>query len=87
MFHLSYADIDKAIANFVSSDIPYALFTTHRGIIRNLDNPTGGWRYLDLTRPPFAFPEPELMLRDYVFGDLPRYVALWSREQIQAARA
>lgn len=79
LFHLSYADIAKAVDNFRRSNISYALMTTHRGVIRNVDNPTGGWRYLDLTRGPFNFPEPELMLKDYLPGDLPRYVGLWSR--------
>jgi hypothetical protein len=83
LFHLSYADIDKAIANFLRSDIPYALLTTHRGIIRNRDNPTGGWRYLDLTKPPFNFPEPELLLKDYLPGELPRYVGLWHRDRLK----
>lgn len=82
LFHLAYADIGKAVENFKRSTIPYALITTHRGLIRNVDNPTGGWRYLDLTRPPFSFPEPDLMLKDYEPGDLPRYVGLWKRESL-----
>jgi hypothetical protein len=82
LFHLSYADIGRAVANFRRSNIPYALITTHRGIIRNQDIPTGGWRYLDLTRPPFNFPKPEMMLKDYLPGHLPRFVGLWSRSSL-----
>lgn len=82
LFHLSYDDIRKALANFRRSSVSFALLTTHRGLIRNVDNPTGGWRYLDLTRAPFNFPEPELMLRDHLPGDLPRFVGLWRREQL-----
>jgi hypothetical protein len=81
-FHLSYAAIGQALSNFKRSAVPYVLLTTHRGTIRNVDNPTGGFRFLDLTRPPFNFPEPEVMLRDYSVGELPRFLGLWRREQL-----
>lgn len=82
LFHLSFEDIARAIRNFRKSEIAYALITTHQGIIRNVDNPTGGWRYLDLTRWPFNFPQPELVLKDSVAGQLPRVVGLWKRESL-----
>lgn len=85
LFHLSYRDIALAFRNFVSSEIPYALITNHAGVIRNVDIDSGGWRYLDLRRPPFHLPPPQLKLTDYRFGDLPRYVGLWSRRQIEQA--
>lgn len=85
LFHLSYRDVDLALRNFVRSEIPYALITNHRGLIRNMDIETGGWRYIDLRRAPFNLPAPETMLDDYNPGDLPRYVGLWTREQIQQA--
>lgn len=85
LFHLSYADIDLALRNFARSDIRYALITNHRGLIRNVDIETGGWRYIDLRSAPFNLPAPEAVLDDYSFGDLPRYVGLWSREQIKVA--
>ena len=83
LFHLSYRDVDLALRNFVKSDIPYALITNHRGLIRNVDIETGGWRYIDLRRAPFNLPAPQAMLEDYAAGDLPRYVGLWTREQIE----
>ena len=85
LFHLSYRDVDLALRNFVRSDIPYALITNHRGLIRNVDIETGGWRYIDLRRAPFNLPAPETMLDDYNAGDLPRYVGLWTRQQIEQA--
>lgn len=83
LFHLSYREIDLALRNFLRSEIPYALITNHRGLIRNVDIESGGWRYLDLRRRPFELPPPEAMLPDYRFGDLPRFVGLWSRQQIE----
>ena len=83
LFHLSYRDVDLALRNFAKSEIPYALITNHRGLIRNVDIETGGWRYIDLRRTPFNLPAPEAMLDDYAPGDLPRYVGLWTREQVR----
>ena len=83
LFHRSYRDVGLALRNFARSDIPYALITNHRGLIRNVDIETGGWRYIDLRRAPFNLPPPEAMLDDYAAGDLPRYVGLWTREQIE----
>ena len=85
LFHLSYRDIERAFRNFVKSEIPYALLTTHAGLIRNVDVESGGWRYIDLRRPPFSLPKPRKRLADYEFGDLPRFVGLWSRDQIEGA--
>lgn len=82
LFHLSYADIRSALRNFAESDIPYALITSHQGIVRNLDIESGGWRYLNLTRAPFNFPAPEVVLKDYRPGDLPQIVGMWSRKTI-----
>jgi len=83
LFHLSYRDVDLALRNFAKSNIPFALITNHRGLIRNMDIETGGWRYIDLRRAPFNLPAPEAMLDDCAAGDLPRYVGLWTREQIE----
>jgi hypothetical protein len=85
LFHLSYRDIELALRNFARSDIPHALITSHSGLIRNVDVESGGWRYLDLRRPPFNLPGPRQLLPDYQFGDLPRFVGLWSRDQIEQA--
>ena len=87
LFHLSYQDIELALRNFLDSRIPYALITNHCGLIRNVDVASGGWRYLNLRRRPFAFPAPERALSDYGLGDQPRVVGLWSRAQIGEAMA
>lgn len=90
LFHLPLADIRKALENFACSVIPYALITTHRTRLahRNLDIPVGGWRYLDLTAKPLTLPPAIKYLRDYQRGrDFPRFVGLWTREQIRDALA
>jgi hypothetical protein len=88
LFHLPLADVKRSLINFIRSDIPYALLTTHRSRLlhRNLDIPVGGWRYLDLEQPPFSLPRPKAYLRDFRFGrDFPRFVGLWTRQQVSEA--
>lgn len=88
LFHLPFADIRQALQNFLHSTIPYALFTTHRArfLHRNLDVTVGGFRFLDLERPPFNFPPAIRYLVDYRKGvDFPRFVALWPKEAIAQA--
>lgn len=88
LFHLSFEDIRRALRNFTRSNIPFALLTTHRArlIHRNLDISTGGFRFLDLERPPFNLPKPVQYLPDYRKGsDFPRYMGLWRIEAIREA--
>lgn len=90
LFHLPFADITAALRNFVSSEIPYALLTTHRArwLHRNLDLNGVGFRFLDLEYAPFHFPPALAYMPDYRFGpDFPKHVGLWSRDMIQAALA
>lgn len=84
LFHLSEMDIFAALTNFCASQIKYALITTHKArALRNRDIVTGGFRFLDLERPPYLLPTPLRYLQDYQPGrDFPRYVGVWSREQI-----
>lgn len=87
LFHLPFADIRAALANFAASTVPFALITTHRALIhRNLDVSAGGFRYLDLERAPVSLPPADRYLKDYRLGrDFPRYVGLWRREVIAQA--
>ncbi len=90
LFHLPFADIQRALENFTRSMIPYALLTTHRAhfVHRNLDVGIGGFRYLDLERPPVSLPRPEVRIADFQAGrDFPRYTGLWQRAEIAAAAA
>lgn len=88
LFHLPLLEIRRAFENFISSNIPYALLTTHKSRLchRNLDVTVGGFRYLDLEAAPIGLPKAEVYLPDYRWGkDFPRYVGLWSRDAITDA--
>ena len=88
LFHLPFKNIRMALSNFVASEIPFALLTTHRARLmhRNLDLSGIGFRFLDLERTPISLPRPLTYLPDYRRGiEFPRYVGLWSRAMIHAA--
>lgn len=87
LFHLSFADGLAALRNFAGSQVPFALITTNTALmLRNLDIATGGHRHIDLERAPYNLPMPLQRMKDYPIGvEFPRYVALWSREQIAGA--
>lgn len=83
-FHLSFADIRRALDQAERSDIRFVALTTHRArMLRNLDIATGGFRLLDLERPPFNFPPAMRYLKDHASGEFPRFVGVWSMDSLR----
>jgi hypothetical protein len=62
LIHLSLADGAAAIANIRQSGARHLLATTHESVRENVDNPTGGFRPLNLRLPPFRFPPPTTLV-------------------------
>ena len=58
LVHLSFADAHVALANVARSGAKWMLTTSFPSAERNDDIAPGQWRPLNLTRPPFNFPEP-----------------------------
>jgi hypothetical protein len=58
--HLSNRDIMVALRNFCNSSVEFALISNHTNVKENIDIPTGHFRHVDLTLPPFSLPEPLL---------------------------
>lgn len=58
LVHFSFKDAFQALRNIKQSDIRYLLCTTYPTLVRNYDIVTGQWRRLNLSKAPFAFPEP-----------------------------
>ena len=85
-FHLSYADIARALQNFAAANIPLLLLTSHipppDGRYENHDIVTGDARPIDLRAEPFGFPEPVERFDDWVAPFSPREMGLWTREQV-----
>jgi hypothetical protein len=58
LVHFSFAHALETLRNFRRSGATYLMTTTFTGNRPNVDIPTGGWRTLNLTLPPFNFPPP-----------------------------
>lgn len=88
LFHLPHALVLKALRNFASSQVRFAMITSHinDGSIRNKDIASPGmFRLLDLRSKPYNFPPPIIEIKDYVDHFPPRNLCLWTREQVATA--
>ena len=88
LFHLSYKDTKSVLENFMKSEIPYLLTTTHKNneiSFINSDIITGDFRLIDLFSPPYNFPtNPLFVIQDWVAPDPERQMCLWNRDQISS---
>jgi len=64
LVHFSFKDINTAVQNIKKSNIKYFMTTTFYNENENEDIITGGWRPINMTRPPFNFPEPLFLLNE-----------------------
>jgi hypothetical protein len=88
LFHLSNKDIYLALMNYVSSEVPHILTTTHINAtgFKNIDIPTGDFRLIDLFAAPFYLPkEVKIRISDWVDPHPPREMCLWTKEQVSQA--
>lgn len=78
LFHLSLANIHKALGKFMQSGSRYLLLTSHPREDLNADVADGGWRRLNFQIAPFFFPEPLVFIveEDSILG-------LWSMASIR----
>lgn len=82
LFHLPNEDIATVLNNFANSEISYLLTTTYAFSKHNDDVRPGGFRFINLQNPPFGMPRPLSRIADFVAPEPPRYLCLWSRDQI-----
>ena len=64
LVHFSFSDMDGALRRMRASGARYLLATTFDATETNCDIVTGGWRPLNLQKPPFSFPRPVRKLWD-----------------------
>lgn len=80
--HLSFSDARRALHNIACSSARFVLLTTYPLRNENTDVQTGGWRPLNLLRPPFNLPPPEQSVLERV--DRPGYpeklLGLWRKD-------
>jgi len=59
LVHLSFANIERALANILKSGSAYLLTTHFPDLQENYDIADGDWRPLNFELPPFGFPAPQ----------------------------
>ena len=84
LFHFSFAHAIATLRNGLRSRFRYYVLTSHVNA-DNYDIETGGFRELNLRAEPFGLPEPLGKIVDFVEGFPPRYVGIWSRDQVLGA--
>ncbi|MEH1847483.1 MAG: hypothetical protein V7L25_21495 [Nostoc sp.] len=85
LVHLSFYDISKGISNIKKSGSRYLLVTTYPNVEVNFEICTGGWRPLNLQKPPFNWPEPIQLIDDSEKIGLPdwgKHLGLWEVQKI-----
>lgn len=85
LMHLANEDVLKVLTNFVRSEISYILVDNYDFMRTNHDIRTGGYRYINLRRPPFNLPRPLAAYPNSVPPEAPDYLTLWSRAQVAQA--
>lgn len=85
VFHLPNQDIFRLLKNFLRSEIPWLLITSHaRTKSANENIHPGGFRMVDLLQPPFSLPDPRERVVDYIEGWPERYLFLYHRKDLEA---
>jgi hypothetical protein len=64
LIHMSFRDAKSVIANVRRSGSSWLLANTYRNLQENRDIVTGQWRFIDLMKPPYGFPEPKLEIEE-----------------------
>jgi hypothetical protein len=81
LVHLTDEDALATIHNIKASGARYLLATTFFAMDQNPAGSTGGWRPVNLQRPPFSFPRPLLLVPERTYNPAERYsdksLGLW----------
>jgi hypothetical protein len=61
------------------------MITSHYDVKENAEVVTGRFRKLDLTKPPFSLPEPELRCDEFIGTPRHRFVGVWRTSEVREA--
>jgi SAM-dependent methyltransferase len=81
LFHLSFRDIWCLVENIRKSGSSFLIATNDHDIKYNADILSGDFRLLNLAKPPFRFPRPELSIPDDQVSR-GRVLAVWSVSEL-----
>lgn len=85
LFHLPEAACMSILRRASMSDINFFASTSFTFVQENVDVSIGGFRFINLTKPPFNLPEPMYDFDDFVMPDPPRIIGVWTKQQLALA--
>jgi hypothetical protein len=80
LVHLSFREIHLALENIKASTPRFVAMTTFPEHRQNIDTVTPYWRALNMQLPPFKFPEPIELVKDFSElqkNDRGKYLGVW----------
>lgn len=77
LVHFSRGDIYAALGNIYKGGYEYLLMTNFSGDREFVDKPTGQWRPVNFTLPPFNMPRPLEVINECNSGHPDKELALW----------
>lgn len=82
--HFSNFDIKKALKNLkLNCKSKYILISSHKSFfLKNYNIKTGDFRIIDLRKKPFNLNNPLYKIKDYRFGQFPKFVFLWKLKDL-----
>lgn len=84
LFHLSFEDINHALANVCRTRARFLIATSDMGTAVNSDIITGDFRLLNLRKQPLAFPAPTVQIIDNEVSS-GKILGVWKIEDVKAA--
>jgi len=87
LFHLPNASVGAFFENFLVSQIPWLLLTSHHNPGNEELSVRRGFRKINFEVSPYFFPKPRLAIKDFEPGFPPRHLCLWSADEIGTALA
>lgn len=82
--HLPNRMVFSALRNFISASIPWLLLTTHDNEANDDIEKAGMFRRINMSLPPFNFPEPSIVIADPPGSG--HFLGVWSRTDVMQAR-
>jgi hypothetical protein len=85
LVHLSFREIRSALRNMKASAPRFVAMTTFPEHLQNIDTITPYWRALNMQLPPFKFPAPIELIKDFSDiqkNDRGKFLGIWHLEDL-----
>lgn len=85
LVHLAFSEIQAVLKNLEACGARFVGLTHFPSISRNSGIPTGSWRPLNMTLPPFTWDHPDHLIGDHLGQEaVPRFLGIWDRQSMNS---